>query len=483
MLKWIPSLLGPLLIRYIGFLFLSVVLLCISAGIDNHDVYEGTAVLCLTIELFMYPIAILGTKASDLLPIDVHHNIERAELWAILVLGESMLSLVHGAEQYYMYADRDYYLNTVFAFSINFMLLKLFVVSQPEAQDHHGHKATLDCHAVDCSLLRSVFFDVSQAVVTSALFVYGVACKFVVKYGHYKGGYKFDETHCWLFSCSTACALFSIAASRFVHEWSDYEICGPITRLRLWAVHFVIALLIGSLPFYTVEREKVYNAKYPKGYTYTQSNLTVLEWMSCILACVMTSVVVDYISTFKPDEINEELDEFQAAMDEIVHGKIPTDINTEEQDAELLSANTTVALALSRMRQAGSKKLRFSGKYMKAARKIRAKMMRDRDAVLEGASNEPRERLPSLLTVYQGELDKKDPTHIMGTQSNAIANWQKGAQRMSMVRKISSVPGVGSKKTNRVAPAVSSAKTLPSILSDATIEKISEVSFLLLHCS
>jgi hypothetical protein len=35
----------------------------------------------------MYPIALLSIDSDDILPIDVEHNIERTELWAILICG------------------------------------------------------------------------------------------------------------------------------------------------------------------------------------------------------------------------------------------------------------------------------------------------------------------------------------------------------------------------------------------------------------
>ena len=86
----------------------------------------------------------------------------------------------------YAYADETFYLNTILAFLINFALLRIYMHSQPE--ENHGNDAELDAHAIDINLWRSVMFDLSQAVVTSGLFAYGVAVKFVCKYGQYKDG-------------------------------------------------------------------------------------------------------------------------------------------------------------------------------------------------------------------------------------------------------------------------------------------------------
>ena len=239
---------------------------------------------------------------ADHLPIDVHHNIERAELWAILVLGESMLSLVHGSAQYIKYvraagrsmppqwrpmrfplapracaprgcivrvasltkpreiptcpeyiwkqpclrsdvafanacdftkyitarvceqANAEFYLVIAIAFTINFVLLKIYINSTPEPSSHDHRVPDLDTHAIDLSLIRSVFFDISQGVVTAFLFIFGVAIKFVVKYGHYKDGSYYAQDYAEMFSIGAGFSLLTMTLSRLTHEWTDYPV-------------------------------------------------------------------------------------------------------------------------------------------------------------------------------------------------------------------------------------------------------------------
>lgn len=91
-------------------------------------------------------------------------------------------------------------------------LPQVYMRSQPD-EEHNG-EGNLDAHALDLSLARSVMFDVSQAVVTAGLFSFGVAAKFVCKYGHYKDGSKYHQDYAWLLSFGTACSLFTMTLSR-----------------------------------------------------------------------------------------------------------------------------------------------------------------------------------------------------------------------------------------------------------------------------
>ena len=54
----------------------------------------------------------------------MHHKIERMDLWAMLVVGEAMLSLMHGGGHYFDRTDDGAYINTVLGFTIMFLLMK-----------------------------------------------------------------------------------------------------------------------------------------------------------------------------------------------------------------------------------------------------------------------------------------------------------------------------------------------------------------------
>lgn len=409
---------------YILNLALAVVLIAATIAIDDRAAFIGVAILVLMVELAMYSSAIVFTKPSDRLPIDVHHNIERAELWAILVLGESMMSLVHGAGSYYRYGDADFFVNTVVAFSINFILLKLYSASQPDPAQHNGD-AGLDTHALDLSLFHSIFFDMSQAVVTAMLFVYGVACKFVVKYGHYKDGSKYSRDHAYLFSLGTGLSLLFIALSRHTHEWSDYTIWGPVTRRRLWNVHILMAVVIMTLPLYTIDSS--YDASKGK---YKRTGLTVMEYMFCVLACALTSLLCDFVSTFPPEEVLEELAEFNDATKQLQQGEVPDDVNKDDIDVAMLTAATTTALGTGRMRNLGTKQMRFTDKSMLNARQARRVMKWKR---ADSPEKEDRAGTPiaSLFSLYQKNVDERDPNHAMSSK-NTRKRWRLGQNAASI---------------------------------------------------
>ena len=99
------------------------------------------ATIAIVSELGMYCVERLYLSGKDIVPIDVEHKIERTELWAILVVGEAMLSLMHGAEAYYELTSAEYYINTILGFSLMFILMKLYDDSSP------NERSEIDNHA------------------------------------------------------------------------------------------------------------------------------------------------------------------------------------------------------------------------------------------------------------------------------------------------------------------------------------------------
>jgi len=86
------------------------------------DARVALLIVALILEINAYPISWVGPNMEKKLPIDVRHLGERMEEWTILVLGESIVSLVvvpenasHGIELYW---------NELFGFAIVYLLLQ-----------------------------------------------------------------------------------------------------------------------------------------------------------------------------------------------------------------------------------------------------------------------------------------------------------------------------------------------------------------------
>lgn len=198
-------------IKYCCFLLLSILICAIGIGIGGEDyedsVYDGEVYqlssppnvtwnypkidadykplpqtltangknrivlmwILVIIELFMYYICDLATDMHDRLTVDADHLIERNELWAILIIGESVISLVtterpevttfsfislmggeSGVDQAAAAADWDggsassFYASLILSMTLVSSMIYLFMHSQP--REHHS-EFPFDVHA------------------------------------------------------------------------------------------------------------------------------------------------------------------------------------------------------------------------------------------------------------------------------------------------------------------------------------------------
>ena len=119
----------------------SVVMTFVAGIVNETRAFVACGAIAILSEGMMYITELLYLPRKDIMPIDVEHKIERTELWAILVVGEAMLSLMHGAGAYYDPESGEYYINSILGFSIMFILMKLYDDSSP-----HEH-SEIDNHA------------------------------------------------------------------------------------------------------------------------------------------------------------------------------------------------------------------------------------------------------------------------------------------------------------------------------------------------
>jgi len=106
-----------------------------------------------------------------------------------------------------------------------------------------------------------------------------------------------------------------------------------------------MAVVIMTLPLYTIDSS--YDASKGK---YKRTGLTVMEYMFCVLACALTSLLCDFVSTFPPEEVLEELAEFNDATKQLQQGEVPDDVNKDDIDVAMLTAATTTAVSLTTRR-------------------------------------------------------------------------------------------------------------------------------------
>lgn len=81
--------------------------------------------------LSLTPAALLfRRRASKRLPINVEHNIERNELWVILILGETVIQLVSVKPAELTQLTFEYYAVVAVCFSMAYLLLQIYIKGQ-----------------------------------------------------------------------------------------------------------------------------------------------------------------------------------------------------------------------------------------------------------------------------------------------------------------------------------------------------------------
>lgn len=206
--------------RYTVCFALSMCLNLISAfGVgEDRTLRSALMLIALVVELVMYPAGVVWVSKEFVLDsINVGHHLERTELWAILILGESIISLVTAED---FVPDVNFFGTVVVAFTITFLMMWLFIWSQPL------HHSGFDTHAYDLSPWRSLAFNLTQLLITLGFFGMGVGLKFVCYYGVGTSPDNYKTEYALLFSVAAGWSCFWIQISRFCHEWSRYHIIG-----------------------------------------------------------------------------------------------------------------------------------------------------------------------------------------------------------------------------------------------------------------
>jgi len=413
---------------YATFLTISgfIILLVGNLSDGSPTVVEPIVILIVMLEFAMYPAALVMLEEDEQLSIDVEHNVERAELWAVLVMGETMLTLVQGASEKYdpeYPADQEYYVAVFFGFMIEYMLLEFYSHSLPHG--HHG----MDTHIYDLSQYGSILYDFLHLLSTLGLFGFGVGLKYTMKYGHYKDGAYLEQHYCFFIVGCLCLAIVGMNAGRYVHEWADFEVCG-IKRRNWWLANFLIAGSVVPLALAVSVDEA----------TGAVTGVRATHFLGAIAAIVSLTMIIDGIAQ-PTKEVKEDFEKFLEETHHITQeGGIPSGVDASKVDAELLQKTTSEAMIADKFRKKGEVKLRFSSKAMNAAREAFHFQVDVEEGGGSGAgtgagfkrASFARVRQVGLFSLYQENLDLTDPDNTLSNKSLAKQMWKRATMRASI---------------------------------------------------
>ncbi len=156
------------------------------------------SVICI-LELLMYPIVALWP--ANRLAINIHHSIERNTLWVVLVVGESLISLV--LPYLHCECEVEHYFTLIFSFALVYNIFKMYVRVQPDFE------SGLEQHALQGNLLSAWIWCILHSVMTFFIFLVGVNVKLVVIHSvdeQYLKNYAWCVCVCvWVCVCVCVC--------------------------------------------------------------------------------------------------------------------------------------------------------------------------------------------------------------------------------------------------------------------------------------
>ena len=294
--------------KYCGFLSVSIIICVIGIGIGGNDyeqdTYDGdvyqlashpnvtwkypkidaeykplskslttegsTRIILLwilvAIEVLMYYICDLVTDSHERLTVDADHLIERNELWAILIIGESVISLVTTERPEVTtfsfisvlknttgvgYADGgsagSFYASLLLSMTLVSSMIYLFMHSQP--REHHS-EFPFDVHAfnVPGSLSRGLFYNTANLICSLGFFGMGTGLKFVAYFSDKPCMYAFD--HAILLTASCGMSIIAMNFARLTHQHGHgYESMGKYTRRVIVFLEIACGVTIAMIGF------------------------------------------------------------------------------------------------------------------------------------------------------------------------------------------------------------------------------------------
>eukprot|EP00122_Pirum_gemmata_P012808 Pgem_evm1s11922 len=180
-------------------------------------------------------IALYPYKARHNLDKHNGYTAERQGLFIMLVLGESVISLVLAN----FASDVDYYLVVFFGFWVVFNLQVNFFDCMPTEEQEHGAYSTI---------VRSRLVMGLHLVLSFTLLGVGVGLKLAATYSI--APYKFKESYAYLLSVSVCLALFFMQLTRIANQdgFHGEYFFKSWDRRVLFVIRLVIPCIAGALP-------------------------------------------------------------------------------------------------------------------------------------------------------------------------------------------------------------------------------------------
>eukprot|EP00045_Choanoeca_perplexa_P015242 m.187288 g.187288 ORF g.187288 m.187288 type:complete len:1030 (+) comp16926_c0_seq1:205-3294(+) len=193
-------------------------ILWIVAAVISAQVSEDTSAVptlwavAMVAELLIYPVAALWP--INRVSLNIWHIIERQMLWVIVILGESLISIV--LPELPCECDVEVYVVIGFSLLLVYNIFQSYINVQPDQE-------TGDLHALQGSLLTGWLWCVWLGMATFAAFLLGVGTKLVVI--HANDG-QYIEAYAWLLCGSFFMIKLFLSLARLSHSWSPLEIWG-----------------------------------------------------------------------------------------------------------------------------------------------------------------------------------------------------------------------------------------------------------------
>lgn len=194
-----------------------------------------------------YPLAHVLVHETKQLQTDVHHFNERIELWSILILGESIISLVvfppeigqHdnvrlenacAIDRHLTSGLQELYVTELLAFLVVYLLLQIQTLTQPTALE-----ADFDEHALDLSFTNACLYGFLTVPLTYGIFLFGTGLKLMVTYGlGYENAKKWDTQHAWVMTGGLALGLlFTVLVSHCIGRVCVRMLPKPSANLQI----------------------------------------------------------------------------------------------------------------------------------------------------------------------------------------------------------------------------------------------------------
>eukprot|EP00035_Acanthoeca_spectabilis_P010967 m.193378 g.193378 ORF g.193378 m.193378 type:complete len:622 (+) comp15183_c0_seq2:72-1937(+) len=282
---------------HIAMLGASVLAAIAGIAADKKAAGLSVSIIILLIEYALYPLAHVLVHETKQLQTDVHHFNERIELWSILILGESIISLVVFPPEIGQH-DNELYVTELLAFLVVYLLLQIQTLTQPTALE-----ADFDEHALDLSFTNACLYGFLTVPLTFGIFLFGTGLKLMVTYGlGYENAKKWDTQHAWVMTGGLALGLLFTVFRQMTHEWGHNVFNRWWGRPLIYTVKICISVGLAPLAV-LVESSKVKDSS--GDYKYVRDGVSPSEFMGYVLLFVAILLAIEPFCLEDENDVTE----------------------------------------------------------------------------------------------------------------------------------------------------------------------------------